>query len=161
MVNNNSSVYILLFQYEKKLKQLESDIPKPPQGRFHLAVNTSPVQSKVRPKPLTFETEVQTDKYIDIPEKVLPWPEQTGINKMTQIEDGDLFCFDTEVEPLLNVLLSKTLEQARMEVLEEEEIKELKQQQRYYEEQRNRELAEVEALEDAENRRKQEIVIYQ
>jgi hypothetical protein len=79
---------------------------------------------------------------------------------MTQIEDGDLFCFDTEVKPLLNVLLSKTLEQARMEVLEEEEIKELKQQQRYYEEQRNRELAEVEALEDAENRRKQEIVIY-
>jgi hypothetical protein len=45
-----------------------------------------------------------------------------------------------------------------MEVLEEEEIKELKLQQRYYEEQRNRELAEVEALEDAENRRKQEMV---
>jgi hypothetical protein len=115
--------------------------------------------SKVRPKPLTFETEVQTDKYIDIPQKVLPWPQQTGIEKMTQIEDGDLFCFDTEVEPLLNVLMSKILEQSRMEVLEEEEIKELKLQQRYFEEQRNRELAEVEALEEAENRRKQEIVI--
>jgi hypothetical protein len=137
---------------------LESDIPKPPPKRFHLAINTSPVQSKVRPKPLTFETEVQTDKYIDIPQKVLPWPEQKGISVSTQIEDGDLFSFDREVEPLLNVLLSKTLEQARMEVLEEEEIKELKRLQRHYEEIRNRELSEVEALEDAENRRKQEIV---
>jgi hypothetical protein len=107
---------------------------------------------------LTFETEVQTDKYIDIPQKVLPWPEQKGISVSTQIEDGDLFSFDREVEPLLNVLLSKTLEQARMEVLEEEEIRELKRMQRHYEEIRNRELSEVEALEDAENRKKQEIV---
>ena len=133
-------------------------MPKPPPNRFHLAVNTSPVMSKVRPKPFTLETEVQTDKYIDIPQKVLPWPQQTGIEKMTQIEDGDLFCFDTEVEPLLSVLMSKILEQSRMEVLEEEEIKELKLQQRYFEEQRNKELVEVDALEDAENRRKQEIV---
>ena len=45
--------------------------------------------------------------------------------KETQIFDGDedLFDFNTEVEPMLNVLCLKTLEQARMEVLEEEELR--------------------------------------
>lgn len=38
-----------------------------------------------------------------------------------------LFDFDAEVEPMLNVLCSKTLEQARMEVLEEEEYRIMKQ----------------------------------
>jgi hypothetical protein len=48
--------------------------------------------------------------------------------KATQIFDADaeLFDFDTEVEPMLNVLCLKTLEQARMEVLEEEELKIMK-----------------------------------
>jgi hypothetical protein len=45
-----------------------------------------------------------------------------------------------------------------MEVLEEEEIREMKEKQRYFEELRNRELMEMERLEDAEVRRKQEIV---
>ena len=44
--------------------------------------------------------------------------------KATQIFAGDyeLFNFNEEVEPMLNVLCSKTLEQARMEVLEETEL---------------------------------------
>lgn len=43
--------------------------------------------------------------------------------KETQIYEGDeeLFDFNEEVEPMLNVLCKKTLEQARMEVLEETE----------------------------------------
>jgi hypothetical protein len=133
---------------------------KPPEGRRHESINTDPVISKVKPKPLAFEFGTQTEKYIDIPEKVLPWPQERGIHIHTQIEDGDLFCFNTEVEPLLSVLLSKTLEQSRMEVLEEEEIREMKAKQRFFEEYRNREFSEVEALEDAELRRKQEIVIF-
>jgi hypothetical protein len=41
--------------------------------------------------------------------------------KYTQIhdEDPELFHFVNEVEPLLSVLINKTLEQARLEVLEE------------------------------------------
>ena len=48
--------------------------------------------------------------------------------KATQIYEGDeeLFNFNEEVEPMLNVLVLKTLEQARMEVLEEEELKIMK-----------------------------------
>jgi hypothetical protein len=33
-----------------------------------------------------------------------------------------LFDFNAEAEPILNAMLVKTLEQARMEVLEEEEL---------------------------------------
>merc|ERR1719498_898956 len=41
---------------------------------------------------------------------------------MTQVEDGELFVFDFEVEPILEVLINKTLEQSIMEVEEEYEI---------------------------------------
>jgi len=37
-------------------------------------------------------------------------PKKTGIDKITQIEDYDLFDYDREVQPILNVLLSKTVE---------------------------------------------------
>ena len=41
-------------------------------------------------------------------------------------DDSELFDFDVEVEPMLNVLLERTLEQARMMVLEEEELRIIK-----------------------------------
>jgi hypothetical protein len=147
--------------HEKKKKALELEVPKPPKGRENLGINTSPVRSTIRPKPLTFEMGVQIDLYIDRPQTPLFWPQKTGEDKETQIEDGDLFHFDDEVEPILNVLLSKVLEQSRMEVLEEEEIKEMKKKQREFEERRNKELMEVQTLEDQEKRRELEIVSFQ
>lgn len=44
---------------------------------------------------------------------------------------------------MLNVMCSRTLEQARMEVLEEEELALIKAQQKEYEEVRNAELVEA------------------
>ena len=58
---------------------------------------------------------------------------------------------------MLNVLCSKTLEQARMEVLEEEELRIMKTQKQEYEEIRNAELIEAHRLEAAELRCKQEV----
>lgn len=74
--------------------------------------------------------------------------------KATQIYDGDyeLFDFDKEVEPMLNVLCEKVLEQARMEVLEENELAIIKQQSKEYQEIRNAELIEAQRLEAAEAR---------
>ena len=46
-----------------------------------------------------------------------------GVDKKTLVEDNELFRFDKEVEPILSVLCGKTLEFARMEVLEEEELR--------------------------------------
>jgi hypothetical protein len=53
-------------------------------------------------------------------------PKKTGIDKITQIEDYDLFDYDVEVQPILNVLLNKTIEQATLEVEEEHELEEIR-----------------------------------
>jgi len=74
--------------------------------------------------------------------------------KATQIFDADyeLFDFDEEVEPMLNVLCSKTLEQARMELLEETELSTIMKQKKEYEEVRNAELIEAQRFEAMEAR---------
>lgn len=52
-----------------------------------------------------------------------------GVSKKTLVEDNELFIFDDDVEPLLTVLCGKTLELARSEVMEEEELREMVRQQ--------------------------------
>lgn len=44
----------------------------------------------------------------------------------TQIQDGEIFHFDEEVQPVLKVLCGKTLQISLLEVLEEEELKSMK-----------------------------------
>lgn len=77
-------------------------------------------------------------------------PGKNGLGKETQIWDGDLFDFDYEVEPILQVLLGKTLELSRMEVLEEEELKIMKQQQEHYARLKREEMEEIHRLEEKE-----------
>jgi len=52
-------------------------------------------------------------------------PVRLGVSKKTLVEDNELFLFNNEVEPVLQVLVGKTLENAQMEVLEEEELREM------------------------------------
>jgi hypothetical protein len=50
-------------------------------------------------------------------------PRKRGVDKKTLTEDNEfIFDFETDVEPILSVLCGKTLENARMEVLEECEL---------------------------------------
>ena len=53
-------------------------------------------------------------------------PKKTGIDAETQIE-SDLFDFDYEVAPMLSVIVDKTLEQALLEVEEEEELRAIRE----------------------------------
>jgi hypothetical protein len=53
-------------------------------------------------------------------------PRLMGVSKKTLTEDNEIFLFEDEVEPILQVLCGKTLEVAQMEVLQEEEIREMK-----------------------------------
>ena len=119
-------------------------------------VCTTKVTTTVRPTPITFEEMVQTDPLPPPPQPVLIWPKKTGKDVECQIEDGDLFDFDEEVKPLIHVIVSKTLEDATREVLEEEELKTIIEQQEKYknlnEENRNR----VKKLEDDERERFEE-----
>jgi hypothetical protein len=108
-------------------------------------------------KPPESEQGVATEFYLDRPPVPLFQPRMPAKEccKATQIfdEDPELFDFDKEIEPMLNVLVSKTLEQARMLALEEEELRVMKFQQKEFEEVRNAELIEAQRLEAAETRR--------
>ena len=69
-----------------------------------------------------------------------------------------LFDFDIEVKPILEVLVGKTVEQALLEVMEEEELANLRAQQRAFEELRNAEMVETQRLEEQERRHREEKV---
>ncbi len=69
---------------------------------------------------------MQTDEFMPRPPTPPYIPKKTGIDKITQIEDYDLFDYDREVQPILNVLLTKTVEQALLEVEEESELDEIR-----------------------------------
>ena len=129
-------------------------VPLPP----HLeSVGSMTTEIKeILPTPETFDMEIQTQDYIDLPQIPLFKPEKRGEDAGTQIEKGDLFDFNVEVEPIINVLTFKTLEEARMEVLEEEEIKEMKRQMQAFEKVRNRELEIVQKLECQTIRKEEE-----
>lgn len=99
---------------------------------------------------------IATEFYLDRPPVPLFQPKMPAKEncKATQIFDADyeLFDFDEEVEPMLNVLCSKTLEQARMELLEETELSTIMKQKKEYEEVRNAELIEAQRFEAMEAR---------
>jgi len=75
---------------------------------------------------------IQSDPiYYEAPEK--PYvPQKIGRDVGVQIEDGDLFNFDSDVQPLLIVLSGKVIEQALLELHEEEEIKNLRDMKQIY-----------------------------
>ena len=60
------------------------------------------------------------------------------------------------MKPILEVLIGKTVEQALLEVMEEEELANLRAHQRRFEELRNAELVETQRLEEQERRHREE-----
>ena len=93
--------------------------PEPPTGKQNIDIQTDQFVTELTDKAPMYEIACQTA--FNIPEVKTPWamPQLRGVSKKTLIEDNELFLFEDEVEPLLSVLCGKTLEQARMEVLEE------------------------------------------
>ena len=60
------------------------------------------------------------------------------------------------MKPILEVLVGKTVEQSLLEVMEEEELANLRAEQRRFEELRNAELVETQRLEEQERRHREE-----
>lgn len=71
---------------------------------------------------LVSDVTTQTDAFTAQTPRQPYVPAKTGVDAGTQIEQGELFDFDVEVEPLLGVIVGKTLEQGLLEVLEEQEL---------------------------------------
>ena len=68
--------------------------------------------------------DTQTDEFHRRPPTPEYIPRKIGIDTSTQIENNtELFNFDEEVDPILEIIMKKTLEQALLEVSAEEEMK--------------------------------------
>lgn len=94
-----------------------------PIPREYIPVDLTPYLVEAEPKVNESEAITQTDTFAYRPDTPVYTPTKTGIDAYTQIEPEDnLFDFDLEVDPILQVLTSKTIEQALMEVEEEEEL---------------------------------------
>jgi radial spoke head protein 3 len=90
--------------------------PPPIQGRQHMDIQTDHYLEEVTDVQPEEDTGTQTDAFLERPVTPLFVPQKRGVDAETQIEEGELFDFDFEVEPLLEVLVGKTLEQGLMEV---------------------------------------------
>ncbi|XP_072765814.1 radial spoke head protein 3 homolog B isoform X3 [Anoplolepis gracilipes] len=130
--------------------------PPPVPGRKHEPVQTEIFLEELAEKPDESEVATQTDYFLEKPEPPSYYPSKIGQDACTQIEPGELFDYDTEVQPILEVLVGKTIEQALIEVLEEEEIATLKEQQRRFHELHAAEKAEEQRLAEEERRRREE-----
>ncbi|XP_026174702.1 radial spoke head protein 3 homolog [Mastacembelus armatus] len=137
-------------------EQFRSRTPEAVQGRKHTDVQTELYLEELSDVIEATDIECQTDAFLDKPATPLFIPAKSGKDVETQIEEGELFDFDREVQPVLEVLVGKTIEQSLLEVMEEEELACLRAQQRAFQELRNNELAEVQRLQEQERRHSQE-----
>lgn len=126
------------------------------EGRKHVDVQTEIYLEEIADRIIEVDVECQTDAFLDRPPTPLFIPAKTGKDVATQILEGELFDFDLEVKPMLEVLVGKTIEQSLLEVMEEEELANLWASQHVYEELRSTELAEVQRLEEQERRHREE-----
>jgi radial spoke head protein 3 len=122
-------------------------------GRTHMTMQTEDFLEEITDRPIEQDVETQTHPSMDRPASPLFVRAKIGFDAGTQIENGDLFDFDLEVEPILEVLVGKTIHVSMLELMQEEELDAIRQQQEEFETIRNIELAEVQRLE-AEIKRK-------
>jgi len=145
-----------VMQARARAKAPKSRDVEPVAGRAHIEVQTELYLEELTDRVEETDMAVQTDPFLDRPPSPLFIPAKTGVDVETQIEEGDLFDFDMESKPILEVLVGKTIEQALMEVMEEEELDRLRDHQLEFEELRNAELIETQRLEEQARRRREE-----
>jgi len=141
---------------KKAKERLKPHTPEPVEGRQHIDVQTELYLEELTDRVEEADIQTQTDAFLDRPPTPLFIPAKTGIDVATQILEGELFDFDIEVKPILEVLIGKTMEQSLLEVMEEEELANLRAHQRKFEELRNAELVETQRLEEQERRHREE-----
>ncbi|KAL5964046.1 hypothetical protein TSMEX_008241, partial [Taenia solium] len=130
--------------------------PPPVKGRYHTEVQTELYLEELYDVIETDTVCCQTDDFYDRPPTPLFVPAKTGVDVATEVLSGDLFDFDLEVKPILEVLVGKLMEQALLEVSEEEELADIRKQQLEFEEIRDADLMEMQRLAERERRYREE-----
>ena len=108
----------------RKFTTRRSATPPAVTGRVHIDIQTDQYLEELSDRPVEVDAETQTQAFMDRPASPLFVPARTGHDVVTQILPGDLWDFDVEVEPILEVLVGKTLHVAMLEVMQEEELDE-------------------------------------
>ena len=137
----------------RKFTTKRSSTPPAVMGRMHMDMQTEDFLEELTDRPIELDAETQTQAFMDRPASPLFVPARTGLDVVTQISPGDLWDFDLEVEPILEVLVGKTLHVALLELMQEEELEAIYRQQEEFELVRKIELAEVQRLEADAKRR--------
>jgi len=127
-------------------------IPKP--ERVHQGIDIYKNLVEEEKKIITADLGIQSDE-IDYQEKEKIFiPQKLGKDIGTQILDGELFNFDRDVQPLLTVVVGKTLEQSLLEIEQEDEIANLREAKLMYSKRKNDEDKRIKNLEDREIQKK-------
>tara|TARA_B110001452_G_scaffold80148_1_gene65568 strand:+ start:211 stop:777 length:567 start_codon:yes stop_codon:yes gene_type:complete len=85
---------------------VKPDTPPAADGRKHIDVQTEQYLEELTDRPIEADIETQTDAFMDQLPAPIFIPMKTGVDVETQIYDGDLFDFDAEVDPILEVRAS-------------------------------------------------------
>ena len=117
---------------ERMQKEEEEERPESP------ILKPIEVKEKVEDEPYFFEDRPNTPKYIPLPK---------GKEEATQIIDGELFDFEMEVKPILEVLVGRSVIQAQYELIEEYERDEYLNHKKNYERKREFELNKLQRTE--------------
>ena len=127
-------------------------IPRP--ERVHQGIDIYKNLVEEEKKIVTADLGIQSDE-IDYTEKEKIFiPQKLGKDIGTQILDGELFNFDRDVQPLLTVVVGKTLEQSLLEIEQEDEIANLREAKLMYSKKNNDEFKRIKNLEDREIQKK-------
>ena len=121
-------------------------------------LNSADYLEELIDRPIEMDVDTQQGAVSDRPQSPLFVQAKISRDVDTQINQGDLFDFDLEVVPILELLVGRTLNVALLEVKQEDEIESIYKKQRDFEQIRNIELAEVQRLEAEQNRKLQEQV---
>ncbi|KAH8380410.1 hypothetical protein KR009_010556 [Drosophila setifemur] len=126
--------------------------PPPVKGRKHETIQTEKYLEKLVQRPPEFNIDTQTDLFLEKPPTPPFVPAKVGVDVGTEIGDGELFHFDAEAQPIIDVLVDACIEQSMLEVAHEMELDSLRRKQEEFLAQREAELAELRRLEAEEMR---------
>ena len=129
-------------------------IPKP--ERVHQGIDIFKNLIEEEKKIVTADIGIQSDEieYDENENENQFLPQKLGKDVGTQILDDDLFDFDRDVQPLLTVIIGKTLEQSLLELEQEEEIENLREAKLMYSKKKNDDNKRIKNLEDREIQKK-------
>jgi hypothetical protein len=127
-------------------------IPHPEKPKRPVDIRQNLVEDEKK-KPMA-DIGMQCDK-INYMDREKPFiPQKIGKDIGVQIEDGDLFDFDRDVESILHVLCGKILEQTELELMEEAELKNIRETKENLIKKFKAQKEEIRALEEEEIEKK-------